>query len=346
MRVLLLFSLSSAPVLYILTLASFLNFVHIFVAYILLNNVSRKYAGWTMTMYSVGVTSTYHIKRMLINYGNWDTDVTQLFMIQVISMSYLGWDYTDGANPESKSRTRLPKLPSFIEYFAAIICPTQVLAGPSSHFTDFYNYVYSKSEYAEKFETSYTGFKRILTAIIWLAIYSLIRVYYPYEMFFTKEFYEANFFSRLNIFMVIGLGVKARYYSPFKFAEAAVIFSGQAFNGYDKETKQPKFDKISMINIYCTELSVFLRSIIEEWHKPVQQWLKECVHSRIREESKRKYFVTFFMSALWHGFYPLYFYSFFYYSIGTINFNYIYKLFITHKFLRTPLIYIAESYYL
>ncbi len=99
-----------------------------------------------------------------------------------------------------------------------------------------------------------------------------------------------------------------------------------------------------MIDIYCTEVGVFLRSIIEEWNRPVHLWLKQCIHSRMKVSSNVAIFVTFLVSAIWHGFYPLYFGSFLFYSIGTVNFNYIYKMFVKHKFLRTPVLYICQSY--
>jgi len=98
-----------------------------------------------------------------------------------------------------------------------------------------------------------------------------------------------------------------------------------------------------MIDIYCTEISVFLRSIIEEWNRPIHLWLKECIHSRLRMRNSFKIFIAFFVSAIWHGFYPLYFASFLFYTIGTVNFNYIHKQFVKYKFLRQPIFYILHS---
>eukprot|EP00826_Nyctotherus_ovalis_P049143 TRINITY_DN5886_c0_g1_i1.p1 TRINITY_DN5886_c0_g1~~TRINITY_DN5886_c0_g1_i1.p1 ORF type:complete len:377 (-),score=54.73 TRINITY_DN5886_c0_g1_i1:198-1328(-) len=327
-----------------LTLGSLLGPLHALATYGLLRFVPRKHVGWTVVVSSLAVASVFHAKRLIFNYGNWDTGVVQIFMIQVICLSYIGWDYSDGADPENKSRTKLTQLPGLFEYMAAVMCPTQVLAGPSSHFIDFHNYVYGKKEYAKEYSVASTAAKRIVTGIVWLGIYASIVNRFPMEIFYSEKFYNSDFFTRLFYFMIIGTSVKARYYGPFKLIEAAVVFSGQAFNGYD-ESKQPTFDKVSMINIYSTELSVFLRGIIEEWHKPAQIWLKECVHSRLHVHYRLKNPLTFLMSAIWHGFYPLYFFSFTFYYVGTTNFNFIYKMFITHKFLRTPLIYVAQSYY-
>lgn len=118
---------------------------------------------------------------------------------------------------------------------------------------------------------------------------------------------------------------------------------GFSYNGVDKTTGKPRFNRVYMIDIYCTEAGVFLRSIIEEWNRPVHIWLKYCIHTRVGGGSKLKIFATFCMSAVWHGFYPLYFGSFLFYSVGTVNFNFIYKMFVLHKALRRPIIYVLQS---
>lgn len=150
--------------------------------------------------------------------------------------------------------------------------------------------------------------------------------------------------------LAIGLSLKARYYAVFKIAEGAVTGSGLSYNGTDKTTGnlhsilylgKQKYDRIYMIDIFCTELCVFQRSIVEEWNRPVQLWLKNCIHRRIPCSPLGKMFVTFLFSAIWHGCYPLYIYGFLFYSITTVNFNYIYKMFVVYKFLRTPIFYLS-----
>eukprot|EP01022_Parablepharisma_sp_SALTPOND_P001349 TRINITY_DN106150_c0_g1_i1.p2 TRINITY_DN106150_c0_g1~~TRINITY_DN106150_c0_g1_i1.p2 ORF type:complete len:424 (+),score=9.45 TRINITY_DN106150_c0_g1_i1:466-1737(+) len=315
------------------------------VAYGLFRLVPRAYIGWTTVVYSLSVTAAFHIKRMYENYGGWDMTIAHILMMQTVHLSYLAWDYTDGADHENKSLKKLGELPTFFEFLAAALCPSQILAGPASHFVDFKNYIYQTNEYSKPVGTVWPAFKKFLTGFTWLVIYGSIVNYFPFDLFYTEQFYNSSFFARTFYFMVIGLGVKSRYYVVFKLAEGSVTLSGQSFNGLDPKTGEPKHDRLCMINIYCTEISVFLRSIIEEWHIPVQYWLKHCIHMRLKGSSQVKIFLTFFVSAAWHGFYPLYFGSFLFYSVGTVNFNYIYKMFVIHKFLRQPLLYVAQSYY-
>lgn len=313
-------------------------------AYFLMHVVPRKYVGWTIVLYSLSTTAAAHIERMIRNYGGWDTTVAQCLMMQVISLSYMGWDYTDGLNPECKSRTKINELPTLIEFLGSTLSPTQVLAGPAGHLTDFLNYVNNRGEYAQKYDVLIPGLKKVLTGFLWLIVYGSIVNFFPFDLLYTTQFSEADFLHRTMLFLIMGEGVKSRYYVAFKLCEAAVTFSGQAFNGYD-EKRNEKHDKLRMIDIPCTETSVFLRSIIEEWHIPIHLWLKNCIHMRINGNSQVKIFITFFVSAAWHGFYPLYFGSFLFYSVGTVNFNFMYKMFVIHKSLRKPIFYIIQSYF-
>jgi len=139
---------------------------------------------------------------------------------------------------------------------------------------------------------------------------------------------------------IVGFSMRARYYAPFKLMEAGVVMSGQAFNGYDKTSKKPKHNRIYGMDIYCTEFGVFHRSTVEEWNKPVQNWLKYCIHTRIDANPFVKMFITFFVSALWHGFYPMYFFGFAFYTISATNYQYIFKQFVNNKVIRNPIFYI------
>ncbi len=146
--------------------------------------------------------------------------------------------------------------------------------------------------------------------------------------------------------MVVGLCLRTRYYVPFKFMEAAVVMSGQAFNGLHKKSGKPKFDKLYSMDIHSIELGIFHRSTVEEWNRPVHLWLKWCIHMRINTNTYLKTFITFFISALWHGFYPMYFYGFAFYSISSMNYHYIYKLFLQNKSLRNPFFYLLQYLFL
>jgi hypothetical protein len=145
--------------------------------------------------------------------------------------------------------------------------------------------------------------------------------------------------------MVLGLGLRGRYYVPFKLIEAAITISGQAYNGIDKETGKPKHDRMFCMDTDAIELGVFMRTTVEGWNHSAHMWLKECIHLRIRTNPYIKVFITCFVSAVWHGFYPVYFLGFTFYAVSVVNFNYTYKMFAIHGWLRKPFFYFLQTYY-
>mmetsp|Transcript_46259 Transcript_46259/g.62838 ORF Transcript_46259/g.62838 Transcript_46259/m.62838 type:complete len:186 (+) Transcript_46259:578-1135(+) len=87
------------------------------------------------------------------------------------------------------------------------------------------------------------------------------------------------------------------------------IGSGLAFNGYDKETKQPLFNRVESLNVYNLELTGDIKVTISSWNISIHKWLKYYVFLQLIDRSKKTLqfmpaIMTFMVSAVWHGFYP------------------------------------------
>ena len=119
-------------------------------------------------------------------------------------------------------------------------------------------------------------------------------------------------------------------------SEAALAASGQSYNGEDKVTKEPLFDRVYVIDILGVEFGVFSHAITECWNHNAHVWLKRYVYFRMNRVINRDaaLYLTYIVSAFWHGFYPIYFSSFLLYSIVTENHKDIHKLFLKFSFLR------------
>jgi len=52
------------------------------------------------------------------------------------------------------------------------------------------------------------------------------------------------------------------------------IASGLSFNGYDKETKEPLFNRVESINLHGLEASGDVKALISSWNISVHKWLK------------------------------------------------------------------------
>ena len=119
------------------------------------------------------------------------------------------------------------------------------------------------------------------------------------------------------------------YLVGFCLMDVGPIASGLAFNGYDKETEKPKFDRVQSAILWKLEFSSSFKELIASWNMSVPKWLKNYVFLRIASKDKKgggstkAAIITFLVSAVWHGFYPG-FYIFFV-LIGTID--YVSKLY-------------------
>ncbi|MDR3548806.1 MAG: MBOAT family O-acyltransferase [Candidatus Pacebacteria bacterium] len=147
--------------------------------------------------------------------------------------------------------------------------------------------------------------------------------------------------------IIAGLQVKSKYYVGFKLSEAAVAASGQSFNGCNRETGEPQFNRIYLIDITSIELDVFGRRHAQEWNHHVHIWLKDYVYQKIVQTSIVSGYalsLTFLASATWHGFYPIYYVAFMLYSIGSQNCYLILKTFAHFKWLRRPWFHLLSLY--
>lgn len=119
-------------------------------------------------------------------------------------------------------------------------------------------------------------------------------------------------------------------------AEAACIASGQSYGGEEKGVA--KFDKFYSIAPKTVELGVFTAGVTEAWNHNAHMWLKRYVYFRMNRKINRELalYLTYMISAFWHGFYPMYFFAFFLYSIFTEASKEIYSLCCKYSFMRSP----------
>ena len=120
-------------------------------------------------------------------------------------------------------------------------------------------------------------------------------------------------------------------------ADAAIIASGQAYTGKgDKDN----FDKFYAIDLQGVELSVFGVAVTESWNHFAHIWLKRYIYFRLNRLINRDLalYLTYMVSAFWHGFYPMYFLAFILYAIFTENHKELHKLCCRYKFMRSPFV--------
>eukprot|EP00826_Nyctotherus_ovalis_P044860 TRINITY_DN488_c0_g1_i11.p1 TRINITY_DN488_c0_g1~~TRINITY_DN488_c0_g1_i11.p1 ORF type:complete len:196 (+),score=61.84 TRINITY_DN488_c0_g1_i11:218-805(+) len=137
---------------------------------------------------------------------------------------------------------------------------------------------------------------------------------------------------------MVALYTKFKYYIGWTMAESAIIASGQSYNG--KVDGKHSFDRFYAIEIKAVELGVFAMWVAEGWNHSGHMWLKRYLYFRMNRVINREValYLTYIISAFWHGFYPMYFVAFVLYSIFTEAHKELYAYCCRHSFMRFPLI--------
>lgn len=107
------------------------------------------------------------------------------------------------------------------------------------------------------------------------------------------------------------------YYTPWCFTDASCIACGIAYNGEvedDKGKVETKWDRIQAIYIWKLESASTPLQMMKYWNHQIHCWLNTYVQARVVTPGKKpglyETFVTFAVSAFWHGFYPFYYFMF------------------------------------
>lgn len=179
------------------------SLLHLAVVYGILLRCKRENLGWIVLIFTLLMTGIGHAYRYFTNYNGWDMSICQLLMMHNIYLSFIAWDYVDGAKEisKSKSKTALTQLPNLLEYFACAVCPNLSLGGPSGHIKDFLDYIYHKDVYQKTVPTFWSAMGRLGTGFCWIFVYGGIAVFFPATLVYSEKFAEFNFGKRVFFFI-------------------------------------------------------------------------------------------------------------------------------------------------
>lgn len=178
--------------------------------------------------------------------------------------------------------------------------------------------------------------KEFITSVLCTIIYLKNSKKLDPEYCGTEEFESRSIIFKWFYFLLAIFIVKCKYYLAWKLAQSSINFCGLSYtkNSQPKEDKDGDFSKIQNVDIEKVELAANPKIIIQYWNRTVHLWLKYYLFLRIVEKPDSPTYkksqvvaslVTFMVSAVWHGFYPVYYIFFFQgYIVEQIN-NYVEK---------------------
>jgi lysophospholipid acyltransferase len=139
---------------------------------------------------------------------------------------------------------------------------------------------------------------------------------FPFPIIGNKAWIEAhpNHIERFFYTIVAAFTERTKFYFAWKLAESASVFAGFGFEGYEPETgKALGWNGVQNVDIFGVETACNVQNSTRCWNKRTQGWLERYTYSR----TNNSLVITYFVSALWHGLYPGFFFFFMFMPVLT-----------------------------
>lgn len=223
---------------------------------------------------------------------------------------------------ERKSRA-VYETPSPLEYFGYMYFFGGILTGPAFDFVEYSTSV-DLSKYNQHYKDGkkhlpspfYPAIGKLLSSLIFVAVYEFLRPSYPNSLLRNPEFLysQRSIFAKFFDILIICFCEKSKYYFVWLIAEGGCNLCYFGFEGYSKDGK-PMWGGISNVDVIGFETTQSVRNCTTLWNTNTSLWLRRYVYERA--PPPYNLIATYIVSAFWHGFYPGYYLFFF--SMGVFQ---------------------------
>lgn len=267
---------------------------------------------------AMAILASGHLYRQITDYLGWTLDWTLVAMVTTQKIMSLAYNIQDAHNlkatPDQKARS-VPSFPTLLEFLSFILFPANVAIGPSFEYSDYLAFAHGTMTSPPPYVA---GLWKLFQGLFFFVAHTAIALKFPCAALLSDKsfFTSGTFLSRCASIWVALLGVRFKYYFGWKIAEGSACMSGLGYNGIDKTTGKPRWDRLENIDVLAYETSPSLRSSSQSWNKTTNLWLRRYVYDRA-PPSINLYF-TYLVSAFWHGFYPGYYMFFLSVAAATV----------------------------
>ncbi|RLN98182.1 hypothetical protein BBJ28_00019973 [Nothophytophthora sp. Chile5] len=291
--------------------------------YVLVRWLPPTRAPYVVFAANMAYVAALHLHRMRVNYMGWSMDSTASQMLLLIKLTSFAFNYHDGVVSEatasvegdseqqrrvkqSRKQLAIPTLPSLLEFFGYVYCFTTFLAGPAFEFRE-----YSDAAHQSRFVDSRgvqrkvspmrAALSKLAVGLLLMAVLVRFGALGDLRAILSQE--GQPLLIKWGQLLVALFLTRAKYYVAWKLAEGATVLSGTGFEGFDEQGNPKGWDGVSNVDILGFELGANVRELSRAWNKGTQLWLERYVYAR----TGNSLLATYFVSALWHGFYPGYY---------------------------------------
>ncbi|XP_013199818.2 lysophospholipid acyltransferase 6 [Amyelois transitella] len=299
-------------------------------SYILLKTIPEHVMANGVLAASMIYLSCLHLHRQLYHTADYSLDITGPLMVITQRVTSLATSLQDSLmkkeiNSNCSSRpdeeSKVDKMPSPLEFFSYTLAFQTLMCGPVVFYNDYIRFIEGRkingpdkdiesSEPSPRRAVLYKVCGSVAAAFLYLTLSK------KYPMDVIKELMDptsevSRTWSALYLLWYTNLSVmlfRCKYYHAWLLSEAICNNSGMGFNGYDNHGV-PKWDKVSNIDVIGFEFAQNFRTAIACWNKNTNAWLRAVAYER--GGAAYRTVRVYALSAVWHGFYPGYYFTFF-----------------------------------
>uniref|UniRef100_A0A665SV48 Membrane bound O-acyltransferase domain containing 1 n=1 Tax=Echeneis naucrates TaxID=173247 RepID=A0A665SV48_ECHNA len=282
---------------------------------------------------AMGYLTVCQVSRVFIfNYGILSTDFSGPLMIVTQKITTLAFQLHDGMCKKSEQLTPEQKhlainvRPSLIEYLSYNLNFLSVLVGPCTNYKDYVDFiegrhisqrnglipVHLKCVFSSRFTIDQISLQpavcqKLLVCCGCMLFFLIVTRSLPIKYNVDPDFVNhAAFLTRLTYAFFSIQAARPKFYFAWTLADAVNNAAGFGFKGIDENGK-PSWDLICNLNILGIETATSFKTFIDNWNIRTGIWLKTVCYDRA---PKHRLALTFILSALWHGVYPGYYFTF------------------------------------
>uniref|UniRef100_T1J3J3 Uncharacterized protein n=1 Tax=Strigamia maritima TaxID=126957 RepID=T1J3J3_STRMM len=313
---------------------------HIFafpiISYIILVLTSPQIFQRLILVIALGYLSFVHLMRQIYSYGSYVLDITGPMMLITQKVTSLAFSLHDGLTKDDKSLTTdqkryaIRRFPSPVEFFSFIYGFHVLMCGPVIFYTDYRDFIEGKHflratsdtnglndvyENSKEPSAASAVFKKTAASILFAVMLLNVTPIFFISWITESEFLlNTPFYKKILYILISTSCVRFKYYHAWTLADAVCNASGLGFNGYNKDGT-PRWDAFSNVNVLKFESAPSFKETLENWNKSTMVWLRQVAYNRAPFQ---KTLLTYCLSAIWHGFYPGYYVTFFGGALSTL----------------------------
>uniref|UniRef100_A0A8D2KUU9 Membrane bound O-acyltransferase domain containing 1 n=1 Tax=Varanus komodoensis TaxID=61221 RepID=A0A8D2KUU9_VARKO len=278
---------------------------------------------------AMGYLTLCHISRIYIfHYGILTTDFSGPLMIVTQKITTLAFQVHDGIGRKAEeltaeqSQLAIKARPSLLEYLSYQLNFLSILAGPCSNYKDYVAFIEGRHVQMKLLEANWKQrgherlpdpspvgavLQKLFIMLVSLLLFLTLTKKFPARYIVDKQFIaKSSFLQRLCFLYIVMQASKPKYYFAWTLADAINNAAGYGFSGVD-EKGNFHWSLLSNLNIRNIEMATSFKMYLENWNIQTTAWLKRVCYDRAAQYPTA---LTFLLSALWHGVYPGYYFTF------------------------------------